>query len=234
MKTKINIALSLLMIITFVNVYAVETKEIKVDEFNKLKLEGSAHWVLIPSDVHKVVIESKSGEMFNYVDVDEFNSRLTISTVEKTRDITKLFKSVVIKVYVKSIDEISLSGVGSVEMNGGFTSNRFEAILRGTGDMSLKLECDRFEGFVFGTGSLEVQGTTESLLVNVEGVGSYDGFDFISSKSEVTVSGVGSAEVYASNSITATINGVGSIRYKGDPENKDLESNGLGSIRRAK
>lgn len=40
------------------NINAQEQKEISVESFNEVKFEGSAQWVLIPSDEEKVVIES--------------------------------------------------------------------------------------------------------------------------------------------------------------------------------
>ncbi len=68
----------------------------------------------------------------------------------------------------------------------------------------------------------------------MEGVGSYEGYELLSTDMNVTVSGVGGAKVRASGTLTATLNGVGSIRYKGDPENKNFNTNGIGSIKKSK
>ncbi len=233
MKTK-NILLSFAILLTSFLATSQEIKEIKVEGFNSIKLEGSAQWVIIPSDTEKVVIESKTQDVFNYIDVETIGDRLIISTTEKTKNITKLFNSVTIKVYAKNIDAISLSGVGSVRMEGGIESDEFNATLRGTGDMKLKVTCESFDGYVYGTGNLEVSGSSKTTVVRVEGVGGFEGYGFESIDCDVTVSGVGGAEVFATSKLTAVINGVGSIRYKGDPVKKDLQSNGLGSIKEAR
>ena len=70
--------------------------------------------------------------------------------------------------------------------------------------------------------------------MKVDGVGGFDGYDLVTSNMEVTVSGVGGAQVNATNKLTATLNGVGSIRYKGDPVEKEFDTNGVGAIKKAK
>ncbi len=214
-------------------IFAQETKEIKTDNFSKIKLEGSAHWELIPSDEHQVIIESKSTDVFDYIDVENKGGVLVVSTTEKSKNITKLFKSVVIKIYFESIEDISLKGVGSVKMSDNFSATNVVASLRGTGSMDLNINCSDFTGNIYGTGSLTTKGNATSSTIRVEGVGHYNGYNFTTASTKVTVSGVGGAKVSASKSLTATINGVGSIRYKGDPKTKNFNSNGLGSIKKS-
>lgn len=213
---------------------AQEQKEITVESFNKVKFEGSAQWVLIPSDEEKVVILSKSDDVFGYIDVNHKGSELVVSTTDKNKNITKLFKSVTIKVYFKSINSVYLSGVGSVTSEGEISASKLTATLKGTGDMNINVQCSEFFGNMQGTGGLNVKGKTENGLVRVEGVGGFDGYELICSNMDVTVSGVGGAKVFASEKLTATLNGVGSIGYKGDPETKNLNTNGIGSIKKSK
>jgi hypothetical protein len=234
MKSKIISAIAFLMFVSVSSVFAQYSKECNVDSFNKIKLEGSAQWVLVPSDHEKVEIESDSEEVSDYVEIETSNNRLVVSTTEKTKDISKLFKSVTITIYFKDIDEVAISGVGSLKMTDEYNADEFTAILRGTGDMNLNLRTSSLEANVYGTGNMEVEGRTQSVIIKVEGVGAFDGFDFESSTCTVTVSGVGAAEVYASETLNATINGVGSIRFKGDPETKNFQTNGLGSIKKAR
>lgn len=224
---------TLAIILFSTTIFAQETKEVNVDSFNEIKLEGSAQWELIPSDKEKVVIESNNSDVFNYINIENNGKTLVISTTEKTKNISKLFKSVTIKVYFESLEDISLGGVGSIKMPDGFSATNVTATLRGTGSMELKVNCTTFNGNIHGTGSLSVEGNATSSIIRVEGVGNFEGSDFATVETNVTVSGVGGAKVNASNTLTATINGVGSIRYKGDPKNKNFNSNGLGSIKKS-
>jgi len=229
-----NIKILLLSFLTFAfatNIISQETKEIKVPAFSQVKFEGAAHWVLIPSDNERVEIETNNAEIFNYVEIENNGNLLIIYTVDKSKDITKLFRYVTIRVYFKSINNIKLSGVGSVLMKESNSVPEVTATLRGTGSMTLAVDCDDFYSNMFGTGSMEVSGIAKKSLVRVEGVGGFHGSKLKTQDTDVTVSGVGSAMVNASRNLTATINGVGSIRYTGNPGNKNFNSNGLGSIR---
>jgi|FLOH01.1.fsa_nt_gi hypothetical protein len=230
MKSRIVILVATILLFAY-TAEAQEQKEINVGSFSKVKFEGSAQWILIPSDEEKVIIESESEDVFDKIFVDLSGDKLTISTVEKNKNISKLFKSVTIKVYLKSIESVALSGVGSVSAESSMSSEEFEATLRGTGNMNLDIQCSEFTGNMFGTGTLTVAGSATTGIVKVEGVGSFEGFGLVTTDMNITVSGVGGAKVYATGDLTATLNGVGSIRYKGEPNTKSINSNGLGSIK---
>ncbi len=231
MNYKIVLLTAAILLIGY-NINAQMKKDFGVDSFTKVKFEGSAEWVLIPSDEEKVIIESKSEEVFEYIDIEQKGDYLIISTTDKSKSITKLFNSVTIKVYFKSIVSVSLSGVGNVKTKEKFTTSELKATLRGTGNMYLDVNCSEFIGNIYGTGVLFLNGGADTGIVRVEGVGGFDGYEFITKGMNVTVSGVGGAKVNATDNLIATLNGVGSIKYKGDPKTKDLNTNGIGHIKK--
>ncbi len=230
--TTLFIILFALHIVFQANAQAV--KECEVSSFNEVKFEGSAKWILIPSSEEKVVIESKNEDVIPYIDVDTKGGVLSINTTDKQKNITKLFKSVTIKVFFKSISSVSLSGTGSVNTEKQFNNSELTATLSGSGNMYLDISCGTFRGNMFGTGSLSAKGTADKGIVKVEGVGGFDGYELVTANMNVTVSGVGGAKVNATKTLTATLNGVGSIRYKGDPGTKNFNTNGVGAIKKAK
>lgn len=230
MKKRIALLTITILLFAFGSV-AQEQKEISVSTFSEVKFEGSAQWILIQASEEKVVIESKSKDILENITVNQKGSLLTISTTEKDKNITKLFKSVIIKVYFKSLNNVSLSGVGSVKADKQISAEGFTATLHGTGNMDLDIRCAKFDGNMSGTGALTISGTADKAIVRVEGVGSFEGYELVTFDMDITVSGVGAAKVYATDKLIATINGVGSIRYLGDPNTKSLNSNGLGSIK---
>lgn len=226
-----NILVVTLVLFFGYQINAQEEKEIKIGSFNEVKFEGSAQWVLVPSDEEKVVILSKSEDVFDYINVHESANVLTINTTDKNKNITKLFKSVTIKVYFKSINSVYLSGVGTVTAEKRIIAKELTATLKGTGNMNINIQCSEFVGNMYGTGGLNVIGKTSIGMVRVEGVGSFDSYKLECANMNVTVSGVGGAKVYATEIITATLNGVGSIKYKGNPKTKNLNTNGIGIIK---
>lgn len=222
----------MIVLIFIVNIITAQVqKEIKVESFSDVKFEGSAQWELIPSDGEKVVIISTSDDVFDYIKISNSGSTLTVSTTDKNKNVTKLFKSVTINVYYKAIKSVYLSGVGSVSAKDEIHINYLSATLKGTGDMDLNVRCAEFTGNMNGTGGMNIKGKTAKAIVKVSGVGGFNGYELKSENMNITVSGVGGAKVFATDKLTATLNGVGSIKYKGNPKTKNLNTNGIGNIK---
>jgi hypothetical protein len=84
-----------------------------------------------------------------------------------------------------------------------------------------------------GAGSLKVDGSVRNFRLNVGGVGSIDTRDLHAETANVNVGGVGSVKVWASTRLDASVGGVGSLTYYGDPKTVNTNGGGLGSISRA-
>jgi hypothetical protein len=85
-----------------------------------------------------------------------------------------------------------------------------------------------------GAGSLKADGSVRNLTLNVGGVGSIDTRELHAESATVNVGGVGSVKVWASARLDASVGGVGSLTYYGDPKTVNTSGGGLGSISRGK
>ncbi|MFL6695609.1 MAG: head GIN domain-containing protein [Vitreoscilla sp.] len=85
-----------------------------------------------------------------------------------------------------------------------------------------------------GAGSLKADGSVRNLTMHVGGVGSIDTRELHAESATVNVGGVGSVKVWASNRLDASLGGVGSLAYYGDPKTVNTSGGGLGSISRGK
>jgi len=115
-----------------------------------------------------------------------------------------------VEIVTPTLGSAVLSGAGSVTAD-GIHSQRFTADLR-------------------GAGRIELGGTTRSVGVSVNGVGSAELGSLVARDAIVDVNGTGSVHVYATGTLDATVNGVGSIRYSGKPATVHTSINGLGSV----
>src|SRR5262249_22470911 len=100
-----------------------------------------------------------------------------------------------VRITAKQLDEIDLSGTGSVRAKG--------------------IKGDKLSVSASGTGSIEIEGSVIEQDVRLSGVGNYAGDKLMSDKARVRVSGVGGATVNAKTSLDATVSGTGSIAYTG-------------------
>ena len=94
------------------------------------------------------------------------------------------------------------------------------------------LDNESFTVALSGVGSLRLSGNTDNFICTVSGAGLVDAKELIAKHTDITLSGAGSAEVYAAQSLNVTISGVGNVSYYGDPESVSKNIAGLGRVKK--
>lgn len=175
-----------------VNVTGVYTVEIAVGEAYSIELSGPE------KRMEQVDIRQKGGTL--YLELDERKNRVWHGNNSGIDAV----------ITVPHLDEISLTGVGSVDVDG--------------------INSDRFKSELDGVGSIVLSGNCGNLKAHVSGVGSIEADDLTCESVDVSVDGMGSAEVYASKSVNADIDGMGSIDVEGSPKDVKKSKNFMSSI----
>ena len=104
-------------------------------------------------------------------------------------------------------------------------------VIEGAADATLKnIKSDDFELMIAGAGDVNIVGTCGKADMNIAGAGDIDAKKFKCKSVDVDINGAGDADVYASDSAKATINGVGDVTVHGNPKTMRPRINGLGSI----
>jgi len=89
---------------------------------------------------------------------------------------------------------------------------------------------DSFTVSISGAGSLQLNGTAQKAAITVNGAADLNARQLLCHSTEITVNGAASCKIYADESLKATLNGSGVIRYDGQPQQVEQTVNGLGSI----
>lgn len=89
---------------------------------------------------------------------------------------------------------------------------------------------DKFELVSEGAGLIKVSGKVKNLSLTAKGVGMVDTRDLYAEIADVALNGVGAVEVRASDSLNASVNGIGSLTYYGNPAHINKSVNGLGHV----
>lgn len=104
--------------------------------------------------------------------------------------------------------------------------------LSGTGDLTATgVRAVRFKVDLSGDGLLEVSGTAKHVDASLTGVGEARLGHLLTSDTRVVVSGTGSATVFATKSVDASVSGTGQVVYLGDPEHTKTSITGTGAVR---
>ncbi len=184
-----------------------ETRDFDLKTFTGLELNGSLDAEITIGDRQKVTV-TLDDNLFSNLEMDVEGSTLVIQW-DKSCDPDNKSKVVIT---VARLEAIELNGAGDIDVT-GFRGDSFEFRLRGAGDLDIEGEVDDLEITLMGAGDVSAKGLKAKHV-------------------DVTVTGVGNAEVTATESIEARVSGVGDIDYWGNPEKERTRVSGLGDIDR--
>ena len=178
----------------------------ELNNFTSINLLGSIDVNIKTSESNNCVVVADDN-LIPYIKTEVVNNKLNISLNESYSSEEKL----VVNINTPNYDEVSLSGSGNINIL-DFKKN----------NLSLNIS---------GSGNITGNGEVETLVVKINGSGNLMSKEIKSKSATITINGSGDGEVFASDSISAKINGSGNIKYFGNPENVDSIINGSGNIK---
>jgi hypothetical protein len=184
------------------------TRDVALPPFSGIELTGIGE-VYVKQDTSQLVRLEADDNIINRLLIDVHDGNLNIGIQKGS------YSNVTIKVHVSMtrVEFLELTGAGNLMAVG-------------------PLETDSLSCRIIGAGSMTLSGHASSQTIQLEGVGSVHGFDFVSSRCAVLLSGTGSAEVNVTQRLEATLTGVGSVIYAGNPSEVITHISGLGSVYR--
>jgi hypothetical protein len=187
--------------------FTTETRE--VGHFDSIQVRGGAQLHITIGAPASLTIEG-SEEAVRRIDAEVDGNTLRIQTGRKEwlMDSARL----TLRVTLPKLEELQLQGGNDVRVQ-GFAG----------GDTRIEIE---------GAANLKALGHVDGLVVQLSGAGRADLRNLIAKEATVTVDGVGSVHVHATESLDATMNGVGAILYSGTPREVNTAMRGLGTISR--
>jgi len=214
MKTKITLIISLFVFIVsgcgFWGVRGngkVKDQSRTIMEFDKIDA-GGAFTLKVkvgPSPSLKITAEEN---LLNYIRTNVKGNTLVIDTKKNISP----RKEIYIEITTPSLRAVNASGANNVTVY-GINGSDFDVDVSGAGSINLSGEVDRFTADLSGAGSINAR-------------------ELKAKDVRVSVSGAASADVYAKNYLDASVSGVGSISYYGDPVKTKTDVSGVGSITR--
>ncbi len=205
----------------------------EVSGFSALMFRGMGRIDLIQGDHEELVIEAQP-EIRSRIKTEVREGTLHIDYDEDWKDWTGIRTlsgdKIVFRLVMRDISAISVSGVGSLDAPRIETGSLSLAIT-GPGLLTVgELKTTSLAVNLSGVGAIDVAGTTDELAVTLSGAGSFRAARLVALKASVRLSGVGSATVWAKDTLEASISGAGVIEYYGSP--KLVQSNtGLGVLK---
>lgn len=203
------------------------TKTHNVAAFSAIDLSGVFNVFLSQGAKEEVRIETDEN-IQPLILVNVVNDTLKLKMKEDI-SIEKMKK---INVYITlvNISALHTAGVGELKCTSALRLNSLELDCEGVGATDLNIAAGRLTVKSQIVGALILSGTAKEATITHDGIGLISAFELHTEKMTLKASGMGAAEVYASNEINIRASGIGNVKYKGGAMKKDIQSERLGKV----
>ncbi|MCB0689717.1 MAG: DUF2807 domain-containing protein [Saprospiraceae bacterium] len=195
-----------------------------IDEVNAIHLRMDATIYLTQGDERSVTISAQP----NIIDEIDFRVRNRELVIDNDRCLRN-YHPIEIYITLPDINELSVSGSGSIISQNQWFVNDIQLSISGSGKIDLELDADDVLARVSGSGDMYLVGQVDDLSFSVSGSGSLHGFDLEAQNADINVSGSGNVEVTVINRMEVRISGSGDVYYRGTPD-IDSRISGSGKI----
>ncbi|MBK9736372.1 MAG: DUF2807 domain-containing protein [Saprospiraceae bacterium] len=194
------------------------TKELDLRTFHKLDIDMSAEVILQKGDVQKVTIEARKDliadlESRSSVSDDIWKVRIKNFCNVKRSDVK-------IVMTVPGLKELSINGNVKVATESGLNNIASSFYCQVDGNASLYFSIQSLELLnldINGNAKADLKGMTKELRIKVDGNSSIYGHDLEAKISTINIDGNATANVHVSDELNVSIDGNGTICYKGNP-----------------
>lgn len=207
----------------------IESQKRSLESFREIHLEGNYQVSLRNGSPSQVVIVTDDN-LLDFIRTEVEEGILRVDNLEK------IYSKEGIKLYItyQQLEALESSKASVIKSEESIRGDRFSLKVTGAGLVELELELEEFNLDLPGAGLVKLWGSAKDVHLDLAGVGNLEAFDLESVNCEVRVSGVGGAQVNVKENLKASVNGIGGIRYKGNPRIIQEDVSGIGTIKKSR
>ncbi len=195
--------------------------------FNKLDLRGMFNVILKEGKEESLVIETDDN-LHQHINIEIKNNVLHINS---DRDIMLRPSKMDIRITYTDLENLSSGGACNLTGKTTIRAESFTLDISGAAAGELNFETENLETNVSGASSITLTGYANSHKVTLSGASKLMAKNLNTEKTLINLSGAGAANIYATQLLDASLSGVGSIKYEGNPKTRLTNVSGIGSIR---
>ncbi len=195
--------------------------------FTKVHSSGSADVVITSGSNCAVTVEDDEN-LLPYLETNVEDGTLEIHYKEGVSVNTDHAK---IYITAPTLSDVTTSGASNIKVSGVLQNpGKISFNTSGVGNIEGAVEAPAVSATKSGTGTIKLSGHTKDFNCELSGVGHAACGNLQSENTTVSVSGVGDAHVFASVHLSATVSGTGSVHYRGNPQNPEIHTSGVGNV----
>ena len=231
MKTK-NIKTKIIGFALLASVLALSSKAQQsrnVGDFNGIKAGDTFTIIISQSEANTVQVDVDE-KVLPQIKTEVKDGILSITADENI----KSEKPQIINIGVKSLNSLEITGAAEVKSSNKLTCDKLTIESSGAGKIYLDIKANEVKTKITGAGNVALVGTSQILDVSLSGAGDLKASNMEAETVKVKVSGAGDAKVNVKQNLDADVSGAGSIIYKGNPIDRNINITGAGSVRESK
>ncbi|MEM7573923.1 MAG: head GIN domain-containing protein [Bacteroidota bacterium] len=206
----------------------VETQTRNVDGFSEIKVCCSIEVDVHQSNTFRVEVEA-ADNILQYIVTEVRGSRLHIG-FEDNINIRNNSK-VRVTVHMPRLEEVSASSSSKLLGQSTFRGGNLRLECSSSAKINLDFEGERVNADVSSSGRIELEGSADRLRVNSSSGSSVHAFDLATQNVDAHASSGSNIRVHASSSLDARASSGATVKYRGNPSNRDTDSSSGGRVR---
>lgn len=188
-----------------------------VSGFNQILFNGNGNLIISQGDTESVTIEGDSAAV-DLITTLVVDSALRVD-YKKSSMAHSVNTNTPINIYVqvKNIQEIRLSGAGTITTPKPLETFQLKVSLSGSGKGSIGIAGHKLVTILSGSSNFVVKGTIENQDVWISGTGVYQAEHLSSKVANINITGSGNVSVNVQDEMDIHISGAGTVIYAGTP-----------------
>jgi len=201
-------------------------KKRDVQPFSRIEMDGGYQVIIEQADTNSLIVLTPEA---NQDRIRVWNQGETLRIKTDMNNVSTIEAKLLIK--VKKLEYLKIRGGVNLENTGQLQLENFEIDVEGGANIDMYLKANIFKASSKGGVNMMFKGQADEFYATSEGAGNIDAIKLEAKYVHCRVAGVGNASVYPTEKLDATVEGVGKIGYRGNPEvNKNV--NGIGLVYR--
>lgn len=218
-----------LLVLTSINIFSQSIRNQEIKNIKEVLINGQMELNISYDSKESLTFEGKDS-IINDVKIKVRGTLLEISLPKKSY--LSINDKIIVKLNLKELNSLEFNGSGDFLIK-DFKSEDFYLKIDGNGKGLVEgVTFDKFNVDINGNANILLKGKSKNLIVKMDGLGSFNGYELPTDSAELTLNGAGKIEVSVEKKLKAKLNGIGSIVYKGNPKVEEASLKGLGSIKK--
>jgi len=202
-----------------------------IEGTSKLKVSGIFNLYLSQGDKPTLRIEGDE-KLVKKLNVTQNDDWLELDFEKVNENFFKKNSKLDIYLTLSKLEEFVFEGVGNIKTEGSFDVQDISIKGDGVGNLNLELQANTIKAVFSMLGNINLRGTVNDISLSNDGLGNVDAGDLIAQNMTLTSSGIGRVAVHCEGNLSITVDGIGAVSYKGNPNVIKEEINGIGKVTR--